>query len=107
MISPPVSSIVSLFATALWDLANSRPVHSLMLSSHLYLCLYCLLSLSLSPPPPFTIPCEMIFARRDERRDMTMSLQFASLYDGQEVIVWSDCLLELGTDFFVGNMVFV
>ena len=28
-----------LFSTALWDLANSRPVHSLMLSSHLFLCL--------------------------------------------------------------------
>ena len=39
MISQPVSSIFSLFSTALWDLANSRPVHSLMLSSHLFLCL--------------------------------------------------------------------
>ena len=29
----------SLFSTALWDLANSSPVHSLMLSSHLFLCL--------------------------------------------------------------------
>ena len=38
---------------------------------------------------------------------MTIPLQFASLYDGQEVFVWSDCLLELGTDFLVGNMVFV
>ena len=28
-----------LFSTALWDLVNSRPVHSLMLSSHLLLCL--------------------------------------------------------------------
>ena len=37
----------SLFSTALWDLPNSRPVHSLMLSSHLYLCLPCLLPLSL------------------------------------------------------------
>ena len=27
------------FSTALWDLPNSRPVHSLMLSSHLFLCL--------------------------------------------------------------------
>ena len=27
----------SLFSTALWDLANSRPVHSLILSSHLLL----------------------------------------------------------------------
>ena len=38
---------------------------------------------------------------------MTLSLQFASLYDGQEVFVWSDYLLELGTDFVLGNMVFV
>ena len=34
-----------------------------------------------------------------------MPLQLASLYHGQEVFVWSDCLLDLGTDFFVGNMV--
>ena len=32
---------------------------------------------------------------------MTIPLQFASLYDGQEVFVWSDCLLDLGTDFLV------
>ena len=42
-----------LFATALWDLANSRPVYSLMLSSHLFLCLPCLLS-------PFTVPCKIV-----------------------------------------------
>ena len=30
-------------STALWDLANSRPVHSLMLFPHLFLCLPCLL----------------------------------------------------------------
>ena len=30
---------VPLFSTALWDLANSRLVNSLMLSSHLFLCL--------------------------------------------------------------------
>ena len=29
----------SLFSTALWDLPNSKPVHSLMLSSHLFFCL--------------------------------------------------------------------
>ena len=39
--------------------------------------------------------------------DMTIPQQFASLYHGQEVFVWSDCLLDLGTDFLVGNMVFV
>ena len=37
----------SLFFTALWDLVNSRPVHSLMLSSYLFLCLPRLLPLSL------------------------------------------------------------
>ena len=31
----------SLFSTALWDLPNSRPVHSLILSSHLFLCPPC------------------------------------------------------------------
>ena len=35
---------------------------------------------------------------------MTIPLQFASLYDRQEMFVWSDCLLDLGTDFLVGNM---
>ena len=50
----------SLFSTALWDLANYRPVHSLMLSFHLFLCLPCLL-------PPFTVPCKMVLTRPDER----------------------------------------
>ena len=38
---------------------------------------------------------------------MFIPLQFASLYDGQEAFVWSDCLLNLGTDFLVDNIVFV
>ena len=37
--------------------------------------------------------------------DMTIPLHFASLYTGQ-VLMWSDCLLNLGTDFLIGNMVF-
>ena len=49
-----------LFSTALWDLPNSRPVHSLMLSSNLFLCLPCLL-------PLFTVPCKMVLARPNER----------------------------------------
>ena len=36
----------------------------------------------------------------------TIPLKFASLYNDQEVFVWSDCLLDLGTNFLVGNMVF-
>ena len=49
----------SLFSIALWDLLNSRPVHSLILSSHFYLCLPCL-------HPPFTVPCKVVLARPDE-----------------------------------------
>ena len=48
------------FFTALWDLANSNPVYSLMLSSRLFLCLPYLL-------PPFTVPCKIVFARPAER----------------------------------------
>ena len=55
-----------LFSTALWDLANSRPVHSLM-SFHLLLCLPRLL-------PPFTVPCRMVLARPENgRHDYTMA----------------------------------
>ena len=49
-----------LFFTAIWDLPNSRPVHSPMLSFHLFLCLPCLL-------PLFTVPRNMVLARHDER----------------------------------------
>ena len=50
----------SLFSTALCDLPNSRPVHSLMLSSYLFPCPPCLL-------PPFTVPCKMVLAEPDEQ----------------------------------------
>ena len=50
----------SLFFNALWDLANSRPVHPLMLSCHLFLCVPCLL-------PRFTVPCKMVLARPNEQ----------------------------------------
>ena len=38
---------------------------------------------------------------------MTLPLQFESLYDGQELFVWSDCLLDVGTNFIVGDVIFV
>ena len=50
----------SLYSTALRDLANSKPVHSLMLSFLLFFYLPCLL-------PPFTVPCKMVLARPGER----------------------------------------
>ena len=50
----------SQFSTTLWDLPNSRPVHSLMLSAHHFFCLPRLL-------PLFTVPCKMVLVRPDER----------------------------------------
>ena len=89
--------LFSLFFTALWDLANSKPVHSLMLSSYLFFCLPCFL-------PPFTVPCKMVWPDQMNGRHtiqykfivpvgkfLSILLQFASFYDGQ-VFVWSDCL---------------
>ena len=38
---------------------------------------------------------------------MTIPLQFASLYNHQEIFMWFNCLLDLCTDFLDGNMVFV
>ena len=69
-----------LFSTALWDLANSRPVHSLMLSFHLFFCQPCLL-------PPFTVPCNMALARPDERKicPYYCSLRLFT------VVRWSSC----------------
>ena len=41
---------------------------------------------------------------------MTIPLQFACIYDGQEDFVWSDCLLDLGTmprSFFSDRLIIV
>ena len=92
MISRPGSS------TALWDLANSRPVHSLMLSSRLFLCLPYLLS-------PLTVPCKMVLARPDERDTLPYhcSLRLFTMVRSSYgpiagwILAW----------ILVGNMVFV
>ena len=92
----------SLFSASHWDLANSRPVQSLMLSSHLFLCeSACLVFF------PLSLCLARWFGKTWWTGNMTIPLQFVSLYDGQETFVWSDCLLDLGMDFLVGNMVFV
>ena len=41
------------------------------------------------------------------RHDHTTAIWSGGLYNDQEVFVWSDCLLDLGTDFIIGNIVFV
>ena len=45
----------SLSSTALRESPNPIPIHSLMLSSHLFFCLPLLLA-------PFTVPCRIVFA---------------------------------------------
>ena len=48
-----------LFSAALVELAKSIPVHSLILSSHLFFCLPLFLF-------PFTVPCRIVFAKPED-----------------------------------------
>ena len=50
---------LDLFSAALVELANSIPVHSLILSSHLFFCLSLFLF-------PFTVPCGTVFAKPED-----------------------------------------
>ena len=50
---------LDLFSAALVELAKSIPVHSLILSSHLFFCLPLFLF-------PFTVPCRIVFAKPED-----------------------------------------
>ena len=39
--------------------------------------------------------------------DVTIPLQFVSHHNGQEVFMSPNCLLDLGKDLLIGNIVFV
>ena len=65
------------------------------------------LPLSAFSSSPFHCALQDGFGQTWWTEDMAIPLQFASLYGGQGVFVWSNCLLDLGKDFLVGNMVFV
>ena len=64
------------------------------------------LPLSALSSSPFHCALQDGFGQTWWTGDMTIPLQFVSLYNGQEVFMWSNCLKNLGTDFLVGNMVF-
>ena len=71
----------SWFPSGLLDLANSRPVHSLILSSHLFFCLPCL--------PTFTVLCKMVLARSDEQETCPSTSVCISLgWSGGLRLVW-------------------
>ena len=57
-----------LFSAALVELAKSIPVHSLILSSHLFFCLPLFL--------PFTVPCRIVFAKPEDLETWPNHLSF-------------------------------
>ena len=65
------------------------------------------LPLSALSSTPFHCALQDGFGQTRWTGNMTIPLQFVSFYDGQEVFVRSNCLLNLGTDFLIGNIVFV
>ena len=65
------------------------------------------LSLPALPSSPFYCALQDGFGQTWWTGNVTIPLQFASFCDRQEVFVLFNCLLDLGVDFLVGNMVFV
>ena len=63
---------LDLFSAALVELAKSIPVHSLILSSHLYFCLSLFLF-------PFTVPCRIVFAKPEDLETWPNHLSFRFL----------------------------
>ena len=106
MTPQPVSSIF-LFSTAIWDLANSKFVHSLMLSSKLFF-------LSALSFLPFHCALQDGFGQTWWTGDISIPLQIASLYGGQNpiacwilaqtssLVMWSlyRCLVSCGSTSF-------
>ena len=63
---------LDLFSAALVELAKSIPVHSLILSSHLFFCLPFLHF-------PFTVPCRIVFAKPEDLETWPNHLSFRFL----------------------------
>ena len=63
---------LDLFSAALVELAKSIPVHSLILSSHLFFCLPLFLF-------PFTVPCRIVFAKPEDIKTWPNHLSFRFL----------------------------
>ena len=63
-----ISFHLVLFSAALVELTNFIPVHSLILSFHLFLCLPLLFS--------FTVPCSIVFAKAEDFETWPNHLSF-------------------------------
>ena len=67
-----IPSHLVLFSAALVELANSIPVHSFILSSHLFFCLPLFLF-------PFIVPCRIVFAKPEGLETWPNHLSFCFL----------------------------
>ena len=85
----------SLSSAALRESPNPIPVHSLMLSSHLFFCLLLLF-------PPFTVPCRIVFAMPEdlEMWPYHLSFRFFTMVRGSSCTPVAFCIL-LRTSSFV------
>ena len=63
---------LDLLSAALVELAKSNPIHSLILSSHLFFCLLLFLF-------PFTVPCRIVFAKPEDLETWPNRLSFRFL----------------------------
>ena len=91
---------LDLFSAALVELAKSIPVHSLILSSHLFFCLPLFLF-------PFTVPCRIVFAKPEDLETWPNHLSFRLLTQGQEFIIFSNGCLDLSANLLIGNTVLI
>ena len=87
-----------LFSAALVELAKCIPVHSLILSSHLFFCLPLFLF-------PFTVPCNIVFAKPEDLETWPSQLSF--LDQGREFVIFSNGCLDLFANLLTGNMVLI
>ena len=91
---------LDLFSAALVELAKSIPVHSLILSSHLFFCLPLFLF-------PFTVPCRIVFAKPEDLETWPNHLSFRFFDQGQEFVIFSNGCLDLSANLLIGNMVHI
>ena len=80
-----------LFSAALVELSKSIPVHSLILSSHLFFCLPLFLF-------PFTVPCRIVFAKPEDLETWPNHLSFRFLtrvrsLSYSPMAAWISCLI--------------
>ena len=91
---------LDLFSAALVELAKSIPVHSLILSSHLFFCLPFFLF-------PFTVPCRIVFASPEDLETWSKPSELSFLDQGQEFVIFSNGCLDLSANLLIGNMVLI